>query len=167
MAHRRHGVFGIVQSGTDVLLVANRRRHGRIRWSLPGGRVDRGEMPLEALTREVMEETGLEVKNWCGPIYTTTTEYQGDGSGLVRFVEFFQAGDGDWEGELRFSDPDWPYGVVAGFFSDLLSVGSVFQSLPRHAREPIEEWLSNPWEEPRRFNYLVEGKGPDQTVERL
>ena len=167
MVHRRHGVFGIVQSGIDVLLVANRRRHGRIRWSLPGGRVDRGEMPLEALTREVMEETGLEIENWSGPIYTTTTEYQGDGSGLVRFVEVFQAGDGDWEGELRFNDPDQPYGVVAGFFSDLLSVGSVFQSLPRHAREPLEEWLSNPWEEPRHFNYLVEGIGADQTETRL
>ena len=165
MVHRRNAVFAIVKSGTEVLLVANRRRHGRIKWSLPGGRVDGGESPLEALTREVMEETGLEVKNWCGPIYTTTTEYQGDGSGLVRFVEVFQAGDGDWEGELRFNDPDGL--VVDGIFSDLSSVESVFQSSSRYIREPIQEWLSHSWEEPRHYNYLVDGRRPDQTVERL
>ena len=31
-------------------------------WNLPGGRVDSGEMPTDAVMREVMEESGLEVE---------------------------------------------------------------------------------------------------------
>jgi len=43
------------------LIVANQRRRGRGELSLPGGRVNRYESVLDALTREVLEETGLEV----------------------------------------------------------------------------------------------------------
>jgi ADP-ribose pyrophosphatase YjhB (NUDIX family) len=31
------------------------------RWSTPGGRVEAGESPLDALKREVLEETGLSI----------------------------------------------------------------------------------------------------------
>ncbi|MEL6134940.1 MAG: NUDIX domain-containing protein, partial [Bacteroidota bacterium] len=34
--------------------------HGN--WELPGGKVDFGEKPEEAAEREIMEETGIEVK---------------------------------------------------------------------------------------------------------
>ena len=157
-------LFAIVESDTKVLLVGNRRRGG-VRWSLPGGRVDRRESALQALTREVREETGLEVINWSRLIYATTVKKRGDGSGLDRFVQVYQAGD--WEGELSFNDPDQPYGVVDGGFFAPSSVGSVLQSLRRYVREPIQDWLSHPWEGIREYEYLVEGQGPEQTVERL
>jgi ADP-ribose pyrophosphatase YjhB (NUDIX family) len=43
------------------LIVAAQRRRGRIELSLPGGRVNRNESVLDAVRREVAEETGLEV----------------------------------------------------------------------------------------------------------
>ena len=43
------------------LIVAQQRRRGRKELSLPGGRVNDHEGVLDALKREVAEETGLEV----------------------------------------------------------------------------------------------------------
>jgi ADP-ribose pyrophosphatase YjhB (NUDIX family) len=55
-------VGGALIRGADgVLLVQNRRRNGRHDWSPPGGVIDHGETLLEGLTREVVEETGVQV----------------------------------------------------------------------------------------------------------
>ena len=45
----------------DRLIVAKQRRRGRTELSLPGGRVNRNESVLDAVKREVEEETGLDV----------------------------------------------------------------------------------------------------------
>ncbi|MBV9293830.1 MAG: NUDIX domain-containing protein, partial [Frankiales bacterium] len=45
-----------------LLLVQRGRDPGRGRWSLPGGRLERGETPAAAAVREVREETGLDVE---------------------------------------------------------------------------------------------------------
>lgn len=65
---------GIVRAGTPsftvgavcaidhdghLLLLRQPHRHG---WSLPGGLLDRGENPEQAVVREVREETGLEIE---------------------------------------------------------------------------------------------------------
>lgn len=44
-----------------LLMVRRARDPGRGLWSLPGGRVERGELLEEAVAREVREETGVEV----------------------------------------------------------------------------------------------------------
>ncbi|MDJ1474178.1 DNA mismatch repair protein MutT [Bacillus wiedmannii] len=53
-------VTGILIEDEKVLLV-NQKVSNR-NWSLPGGRVENGEMLEEAMIREMKEETGLEVK---------------------------------------------------------------------------------------------------------
>ena len=45
-----------------LLLVRRGRDPHRGRWSLPGGRVEAGESPEQAVEREVLEETGLAVR---------------------------------------------------------------------------------------------------------
>ena len=49
-----------------VLLVKRGREPAKGRWSIPGGLVDVGEALEEALEREVVEETGLEIE--VGPL---------------------------------------------------------------------------------------------------
>jgi ADP-ribose pyrophosphatase YjhB (NUDIX family) len=45
-----------------LLLIRRGRDPHRGRWSLPGGRVEAGESPEQAIEREVLEETGLTVR---------------------------------------------------------------------------------------------------------
>ena len=51
------------QGGEEEVLLTRMSSRTRIpgRWTLPGGGIDHGEDPREALRREVLEETGLHV----------------------------------------------------------------------------------------------------------
>jgi 8-oxo-dGTP diphosphatase len=61
---RRIAAYGVCRDGAGrVLLVrASLRSDTPGVWSLPGGGIDHGEHPAEAVVREVAEETGLTVK---------------------------------------------------------------------------------------------------------
>ena len=67
------GVGAVIVLGSDevqgepgVVLVRRARPPNAGRWSLPGGRVERGETLVAATAREVLEETGLSVR--VGPL---------------------------------------------------------------------------------------------------
>lgn len=51
-----------ISNGESILLVKRGHEPSKGLWSLPGGRVVRGETLAEALRREVREETGIEVE---------------------------------------------------------------------------------------------------------
>jgi ADP-ribose pyrophosphatase YjhB (NUDIX family) len=53
------GSFAIIFDDTGGVLLCHRRDMNI--WNLPGGSVESGELPTEAVVREVKEETGLEV----------------------------------------------------------------------------------------------------------
>jgi 8-oxo-dGTP diphosphatase len=56
--HYTVGAVCAVQHGETMLMLSQPHRAG---WSLPGGLVESGESPAEAVTREVLEETGLRI----------------------------------------------------------------------------------------------------------
>ena len=63
-SHARFGVSAgaiITDSSGRVLLLKHRFRPGS-GWGLPGGFIERGEQPGDALRRELREEIGLEVE---------------------------------------------------------------------------------------------------------
>ena len=51
--------FAVILDELDRILLCHRRDMDK--WNLPGGGVESGEIPTEAVIREVREETGLEV----------------------------------------------------------------------------------------------------------
>ena len=57
------GVGVIVVKGDKVLLGKRKDAHGNGTWSFPGGHLEFGEELEDCATREVAEETGIEIKN--------------------------------------------------------------------------------------------------------
>lgn len=153
---------GLLSNADGLLLVANRRRDGRIDWSTPGGVVDEGESPLGALTREVEEETGLMVREWGQHSWTTEVEFVDLEMHLVAEVHVATA----FEGALRFDDPD---GIVTdGAF---LPGGHVEERLvdsPPWVADPLREWMADPWADHRDYRYRAAGTTPaSMRAERL
>ena len=59
-------VVGIVKNKDKILLgkkVGNSKKFLKGKWHIPGGKTKKGELPKEALKREIKEETGLEIYN--------------------------------------------------------------------------------------------------------
>lgn len=77
------GVGALIYDGDRVLLVQRGKEPLKGFWSLPGGAVEPGELLEQALLREVMEETSLEVK-------------------IVRFGEIFERIMPDTAGNIEY-----------------------------------------------------------------
>lgn len=58
---QRVAAYGLARDGDRVLLTRLSRSMHRGLWTLPGGGVEFGERPAEAVVRELHEETGLDV----------------------------------------------------------------------------------------------------------
>ena len=56
----RLAAYAVCIAGGRVLLVRCVSPEGASTWSLPGGRVEQGEDPFDAVIRELAEETGLD-----------------------------------------------------------------------------------------------------------
>ncbi len=149
---------GLILGDEGLLLVRNRRRNGSHDWSPPGGVIDEGETLIAGLTREVTEETGVVVTRWRGPVYEVEVEAPGLGWHLR--VEAHQAVE--FAGEVQVDDPDGI--VVDAAFVLPASCGHHLAGCHPWVSEPLAAWLTERWEAPRRFRYLLEGDDPARAV---
>jgi 8-oxo-dGTP diphosphatase len=154
---------GLILGDDGLLLVRNRRRNGEHDWSPPGGVIDEGETLLAGLTREVVEETGVVVARWQGPVYEVEVEAPGLGWHLR--VEAHVAVD--FAGDVRIDDPDGI--VVDAAFVDPGACDGHLAGCRPWVSEPLEAWLAERWDPaqaaaPRRFRYLLDGDDPTRTV---
>lgn len=77
------GVGAIIIHENRVLLVRRANAPLKGQWSLPGGGVEVGETLVAAVTREVLEETGLEVR--VGPVLEVLDRIHPDDDGRVEY----------------------------------------------------------------------------------
>ncbi len=116
-----------------MLLVGNDwQGFGNVRYTLPGGVVERGESTLDALAREVKEETGLVITRIEHLAYAVHVEDVRRNDRAVSFV--FLA---SYAGLLNPKDPDG-FIVEARFFP-VEEVEELIPIIP--LREPLANYL--------------------------
>lgn len=145
---------GLVENADGLLMVRNVRRGGRVDWTPPGGVIDATDRNLAAgLTREVVEETGITVGRWDGPVYTVRADAPDMGWRMRCEVHYAL----EFVGELFVDDPDEI--VVAAEFLDDAGCSDVLATCPPWVREPLAEWMAGRWtsREARTFHYEVRG----------
>lgn len=77
------GVGGVLFKDGKVLLARRGQEPSMGQWSLPGGLVKVGEELHDALHREILEETGLNVT--VGPVIEVLSRILYDAAGMVQF----------------------------------------------------------------------------------
>ncbi len=145
---------GIVEGPEGILLVRNRRRWGGEDWSTPGGVIDATDAGVvEGLTREVLEETGITVTEWEGPVYDVSAVAPDFGWHLRCQVFVARA----YEGEIAVDDPDGI--VVDAAFVPAAECAALLDQCHQWVREPLGAWLEGRWgsDERRTFGYRVHG----------
>ena len=87
----------------EIVLIRRGNEPRRGEWSIPGGRVEWGETILEAISREVREETGLEVEI-AGLIEVVDSLSRADDGGVTRHYVLVDFAARTVAGELRAGD---------------------------------------------------------------
>ena len=155
---------GLIEGPEGLLLVQNRRRDGSLDWSPPGGviEVHEGESVRDGLTREVVEETGLLVSEWDGPVYEV--EVLAESLGWTLHVEAYRASG--YSGQLALEDPDGI--VVDARWVSAREWDAHLDGAHPWVREPVTTFLGALTATPEtRFRYRLDGTPDVLEVVRL
>jgi 8-oxo-dGTP diphosphatase len=73
----------VIQEGHRIVLVRRGREPGKGLWTFPGGAIELGETAEEAVRREALEETGLEVR--VAGVMAVVDSLERDERGQIRY----------------------------------------------------------------------------------
>lgn len=96
------GVFVIKDS--KILMLKRKGAHGEGTWSIPGGHLEFGEDPEQTASREVLEETGVSIKNIRKGPYTNDIFEKEDKHYITLFMlSDYESGEAEVK-EVDFSE---------------------------------------------------------------
>lgn len=131
------GVGAIIVNDKGQVLMGQRLKKGRgyLHWGVPGGHIEFGESPEEALRREITEETGLVIT---GSLYFNTyvndVDLENQSHGVTLIFNAF-----NFEGELINPEPTkcngWEWIDLKSLDSETFHVFEIRNLLEQERRE--------------------------------
>jgi 8-oxo-dGTP diphosphatase len=94
--------MGLVRRGDELLMVREAGAGEEPVWTIPGGRVEPGELLTEALVRELSEEAGIRVLDAGDVAFTVQMDDRRDGWTVAVWTWDVAR----WEGAAAADDPD-------------------------------------------------------------
>jgi 8-oxo-dGTP diphosphatase len=108
-------VFGLLRRNNSLVMVRQKISGSpNLFWTVPGGLVESGELIMDALSREIKEETGVEVLGDLQLVSTSQIDRPKYKTQTLAFIYEI----GEWHRNLQTQDPD---GEVLGVELVLLS----------------------------------------------
>lgn len=162
-------IAAIIRRGDEILLVEQQGPNDPASsWALPGGRVEPGELLIDALAREVREATGIFVRApsrlaYLAQHHNVVNLWQNLDDVITVFAFEVDA----WEGAIRINDPD---GVIlqARFVSIADAIRKFEETLSyRVMREPVVAYLRGEASPGAMWFYRRQMDGTDILIVRL
>ena len=155
--------MGILRQNRNILLAQQQGRDDPTpSWVLPEGMVEDGELLIEALRREVRQETGLDVMQVGVLAYLTQMDNPLENTQSFTFVFEIAA----WSGVLQINDPDSV--ILKVEFTPIHEAILRIQELPWQAmREPAAAYLSGEYSPGKLWIYRLEAEKTERRLEPL
>ncbi|MFC1996103.1 NUDIX hydrolase [Chloroflexota bacterium] len=134
----------VTRNAGEILLVGNDYGRDELVWNLPGGAVDPGEDLIQAVARELYEETGLKVLE-IGPLaWIVQAVLKDDRPFIIGFAFEVTA----WEGEVSVEN-EVEHGDVQQ--AKFVSFDEAIDCMIEGNRTALRDWLLNPEGIPRIY----------------
>jgi ADP-ribose pyrophosphatase YjhB (NUDIX family) len=140
----------VMRNNAEILLVGNDYGRNELIWNLPGGAVDPGEDLIQAVSRELYEETGLTALE-VGPLAWIIQAVLAD---KCPFIIGFAFEVTAWQGQVTVEN-EVDHGDVqqAKFVPFKNAVECVIEG----NRTALRDWLADPYDIPRIYLSTPEG----------
>jgi mutator protein MutT len=108
MTMQQIGVKAIIEKDGKILLLKRSEKYEHLNnaWDIPGGRINFGEDPKDGLTREIQEETGLQIKE-IKYILDASTVFKSEEKHIVRITYLCTVEEGNSNLSHEHTHMEW------------------------------------------------------------
>ena len=140
----------VTRNNAEILLVGNDYGRDELVWNLPGGAVDPGEDLIQAVSRELFEETGLTALE-IGPLAWIVQAVLAD---MRPFIIGFAFEVTAWQGQVSIEN-EVDHGDVQQ--AKFVPFDDAVECMIEGNRTALRDWLADPNDIPRIYLSTPEG----------